>query len=376
MRIKLLLITGLFPPQRNGVAHYCGKFVSNFSKQNDITVLTTKDHRNVGGKSSTRYDLIRKLTINPVSAFTCIPHIRKEKRIIQLEFPSCDNKLLITFLILSILIRIFSYENSVLRLHEYSERPWSKKNYIKILSILFNKIIVASGVDKQQLSNSLLITKIFNKEIHQIHIGSNIEISRMPINYIIELKKKIGSGFLIGYFGELTYKHNQKGGNQIIAIINNLKFKYGFDNFILVKIGGKDDILSSYRTVHLNLRANIFCTGYLSEDEVSNYIQLCDIFIFPFEDGFKLNRGSLISCLIHKKKILSTRNSFENYPAGIEKYVTFINHNDIDLYCKNILAFVKYENSNIICKDIQFDSTFFDWSTIISLFNNIYKTIL
>ncbi len=49
-----------------------------------------------------------------------------------------------------------------------------------------------------------------------------------------------------------------------------------------------------------------YCTGYLSSDKVSRWLQSIDLFVSPYDDGVSTRRGSLIAALAHGVPTVTT----------------------------------------------------------------------
>src|SRR5690606_3980776 len=57
----------------------------------------------------------------------------------------------------------------------------------------------------------------------------------------------------------------------------------------------------------LKLEQQVIWTGYVSEEEVSSYLQLADVVTLPFRDGASFRRGSLMAAIEQHCPIITTQ---------------------------------------------------------------------
>lgn len=152
------------------------------------------------------------------------------------------------------------------------------------------------------------------KRIEMIPIGSNIPC-RLPAGY----DRAIWRGqwgvsnrtTLASFFGFLN---DSKGAIELIEALKQLVTdELPVD---LVMIGGAVSSSNASNQVYydrvknaiaeLDLQDHVFWTGYVSNEEVSAAFNSADICVLPFADGASFRRGSLMAALVHGAPIIST----------------------------------------------------------------------
>ncbi len=189
-------------------------------------------------------------------------------------------------------ISLFKNSN-ILHAHE------TKAAQVAYLVNLFYKIpyIITRRVDnsiknnffnKQIYENSsytIVLSRAIKNKLDKISKNINIQIipsaySKLTIDQkeSINLKKRFKDKFIIGNIGELDNTH--KGQYYLIEAMKKLQINY--PNIHLILLGkGKDELRYKEQS---NQLSNITFEGFV--DNVKDYIQIFDIFVFP-----SLNEG-------------------------------------------------------------------------------------
>lgn len=148
-----------------------------------------------------------------------------------------------------------------------------------------------------------------------IPIGSNILSKITQDTSEIRSKHNLSKGdFILAYFGFINHS---KG---VDTLLHALK-KLNNPNIKLLMIGGRtgasDPTNFAYaQTIdalitELDLAQQVIWTGYVTEDEVSAYLQLADIVTLPFRDGASFRRGSLMAGIEQNRPIITTKPSLD-----------------------------------------------------------------
>ena len=147
-----------------------------------------------------------------------------------------------------------------------------------------------------------------------IPIGSNIHPS-LPADYDRQ-QQRARWGFtpadtVLCYFGFLN---ESKGGETLIRVLDRLV--RGGHNCRLLMIGGKlgasDPTNAAYAQSvdglidSLGLAGRIRWTGFTTSEEVSANLMAADICLLPYRDGASFRRGSFMAALAHGRPIVST----------------------------------------------------------------------
>jgi len=371
MKIKYSYITPFFPYKDiGGVSDYSYLFIKELKKRQNFEI-------NIFTRKAGRIRNVENTSINRIISNNLLSFIRlitnKEiikSNIVQLELP-CQNKFILYYLLFCYMLKFISNSKLIIRLHEYSERPLIKKIFLILFVMASYRTICATREDELMISRLLL-----NKnKVLTIPIFSNIKNFNIKEKEIIQLRNKMRSNFIIGYFGQIISKHDQKGGWFLLKVIKNLILKYKFNDFIFCKIGGSDDSKKIFYKILKKHKRNLHFTGYVSERDVSKYIYACDVMVFPFLNGFRNNRASLIASIMHDKCIITTKDKKEVYPANIDNCICFVER-DVDKFCKKIIYFSnnikeikKYEES---VKNLKY---FYSIRNIVNQFNKLYETL-
>ncbi|WP_298490610.1 glycosyltransferase [uncultured Chloroflexus sp.] len=141
-----------------------------------------------------------------------------------------------------------------------------------------------------------------------IPIGANIEPS-LPPDYDRDAWRTClgvtANEALIGYFGLLS---PGKGIDLLIDVVASQP-----DWHLLIIGGGATSPTDrtyadsvQQRLTMTGLRHRVIVTGHVTATQVSAYLSACDVIALPFRDGASLRRGSLLAALAHGCVIVTT----------------------------------------------------------------------
>jgi len=154
-------------------------------------------------------------------------------------------------------------------------------------------------------------------------IPSGIPVYNLNREKIALLKKKYlgNSVFLIGHFG--TY-----GGfisELLIRIIPKLTHHCPDRKFLFL---GKnsDKFCEQLLQAYPDLKSQIYSTGMLDQQSLSEHIQACDIFIQPYPDGVSSRRTSIMTLLAHGLPVVTTK-GFLTEPLWVKSNAIFLSNN-------------------------------------------------
>ena len=144
-----------------------------------------------------------------------------------------------------------------------------------------------------------------------IPIGSNILSAKAMTSAELRQKHALEKeDFILGFFGFINHS---KG---VDTLLHALK-KINDDNIKLLLIGGRTGASDSTNITYadeidrliteLELQQQVIWTGYVTEEEVSGYLQLADILTLPFRDGASFRRGSLMAAIEQGRPIITTQ---------------------------------------------------------------------
>jgi glycosyltransferase involved in cell wall biosynthesis len=145
---------------------------------------------------------------------------------------------------------------------------------------------------------------------------------------------------LLSYFGFLN---ESKGCLYLVEAVAAL-VSQGV-KVTLVMIGGKtgasDRTNSSYGArVDASIMAHgitnhVVSTGFISDNEVSDYFLASDICVLPYMDGASLRRGTLMAALQHGRAIVTS--TPESLSPELEGIAEFVPVGDSDAIAKQVL---------------------------------------
>jgi len=152
-----------------------------------------------------------------------------------------------------------------------------------------------------------------------IPMGATVQTA-MPTEYSREVwRQQAGAtdrDFLLGYFGFINHSKGVDTLIEAIAILNtdDLPVK-------LVFVGGRtgtaDPTNASYAAMiddlieQRGINAQIFQTGFVTEEEIGAYLKAVDVVVLPFRDGASYRRSSLMVAIQHECAIITTQPQIE-----------------------------------------------------------------
>lgn len=164
-----------------------------------------------------------------------------------------------------------------------------------------------------------------------IPIPTNIEVAAKTNSNdkLLRFNKKP----LLAFFGSL---HITKMVEFLIASLEAL-VKKGYDSGLLI-IGQDEKAISDYlKELPDYLRERIFCTGYCSSEDVSQYLSSSDIFLLPLIDGISSRRTTLMAALNHGVPVISTSGYLTDDIFLKEDFTLLSPSTDKELFVANVL---------------------------------------
>ncbi len=169
-------------------------------------------------------------------------------------------------------------------------------------------VIVTNGEDQREL----LEAGLNNQRLEQIPIGSNVKAIPISAETIKGVRQKLGlrdEDCLLGYFG---FVNVSKGPDLLISALGQLDTNYHVV-FAGASTGSSDPINNKAflqrieaQVVDSGLEARVHWTGFLSDQELSSYLQACDLMVMPYRDGVSYRRGTLMAILANGRPLITT----------------------------------------------------------------------
>lgn len=278
MKEKILIITGVYPPQICGVADYIYKMM----------------HSNEGKC----LELYHSSDWSICSFYNKIKEIKETKtQVINLQYPTAAYGYSIVPHLICIYFSLFSKRTFSVTMHEYSQMGW-KGRLSNILFLIFaNKLIFTTQFE---LNYAIRINPYIRKKSYIIKIYTNIKAA----NDILPIHER---KYDIGYFGLIR---DNKGLEDFIDVVGELK-QYD-PNLIIHAMGQTLPQQSIQQKEILEKLKEIGVLLYLNknENEVASILANTKIAYLPFPDGVSERRGSFLAVVQNRCIVITTKGSF------------------------------------------------------------------
>lgn len=143
--------------------------------------------------------------------------------------------------------------------------------------------------------------------IFRLPVGSNIPIHSLKENEKNRLSSEYKlKGKVLGMFG--TFHPTTR----VDIVLEAIQLEFGDSDWSFVIIGETETRLKERISQKLwnDVRDNIVALGTVSEQEVSKWLQLLDLYIAYFSDGISTRRGSLMAALVHGCPTVASESEF------------------------------------------------------------------
>jgi glycosyltransferase involved in cell wall biosynthesis len=307
--MKILLISGEFPPMVGGMGDYTKELAKALAKPgNRVSVLTSLLGQD-GGENFRLYPRVSKWDFSSWKAIIALIE-EIEPQIVHLQ-----------------------YQAAAYGMHPaINLLPWRLRRRHPLLFVTFHDLRVpylfpkAGPLRRWAIAalakgcDGVIVTNVgdeaeargYGLKPYLIPIGSNIT-PRLPPGYDREewrARWGIKEETLLSYFGLL---HESKGVETLFRALARLL--EGGERVKLLMVGGKTgasdpttiDYAQRMEALGRELGLEILWTGYVEDEEVSANLLASDICVLPYRDGVSFQRGSLMAALAHGLPIISTR---------------------------------------------------------------------
>lgn len=307
--MKILIISGTYPPDKCGVGDYTYNLIQHLMKINnshEIYLLNSEvllHNGKVISKQKLSWNIfdIRKV-------YTMITQINPD--IINIQFPTKAYRKSIGVLLLIRKLQQSKFKTSI-TLHEYSYSSKLAKFRSNYILTNADKVIVVERKYKKELEIKKIVK---SQNIEFLPISSNIPKTTILKETRDNLRNKYKVDLLIGYFG---FINKTKGFERFIELCQHLKEqKLSFKALLIGELlqDNKYHRLLLRKIDQNDLKEYIEITGYLNSTEVSNRLSILDYAIFPFEYGVTERNGSVLAALNQNiRTIATTSEGFDNH---------------------------------------------------------------
>lgn len=199
-------------------------------------------------------------------------------------------------------------------------RTW----FVHHLARSATRAVVTNHEDRATLSQAYVA------EPALIPIGSAIHAQALSPSARQAIRAQVGTRegeFVIGHFGFL---YPNRGLETLLHALHTRQ--QAGDALRLLMIGGREGGPTDPAYVRqmdalieqLKLSDRIHWTGYANPEQVSSYLQACDLIALPFRDGASYRRSSLMAAIQHACAILTTEPlvAVERFQQNVNLYLT------------------------------------------------------
>ena len=344
--MKIIIISPAFPPNRDGVGDYTFVLADGLADKNEVIIVTSK-LKGVKSESKNKFHVIREIDkwggLDLFHILSICKNFSPELVIIQyVSFMYGRGGINLAFPLLSVLLRI-RYSVFTM-LHElFTPFGFSIKTFLMSLIQRLMLFFLIIGSDRIGVSIKVwerVLKRFFfwrKGDFRWIPIPSNIKISTKT--NIPEKLSRFNKKPLLAFFGSL---HITKIMEFLTASLDAL-VKKGYDAGLIV-IGQDENEISAYiKELPDYLRERIFCTGYCSSEDVSQYLSITDIFLLPLIDGVSSRRTSLMAALKHGLPVVTTKGFLTDDIFLQENFTLLSPSTDKALFAANVVRVAEDE---------------------------------
>jgi glycosyltransferase involved in cell wall biosynthesis len=321
--MKILLVTGEYPPMQGGVGDYTHELsVALLAQGTDVHVLTSP------APSTRSDDLSRPSTSEPSVhrlvarwGWNILPLVAGWVRgqspdVVHIQYQTAAYGMhpAVNFLPAWLHSRVGRAIRVVVTYHDVNVPYLFPKAHALRTWITYQIGRSADAAVATNAEDHVALTAALPRRPYLIPIGSNIAMA-LPPGFDRE-RQRIRWGFgppdiVLCYFGFLN---ESKGGDSLIRVLDSL-VKSGYNCSLLMiggKVGSSDPTNIAYAQRidalidEIGLSGRVVWTGFSDAEEVSANLLAADICILPYRDGASFRRGSFMAALAHGRPIVST----------------------------------------------------------------------
>jgi len=317
--MRILLVTGSFPPMPCGVGDYTAKLAEFLANRKNTKVGVLTHQRGENPQDGRLYQILPGADGWRIAEiFRIARNVRNWRPdVIHFQYPGREYGIL--QFVLPMLFRIMGYP-VFLTLHEYYNIHDCRSLLTAILHL--PNMLAARGVsvtrEKYQELMPWIYARILRRKIvRHIRIASNI-----PTILLDEIEReKIRGQYgdtcdsFLSYFGFVS---PQKGLEDLFRIANPRR------HYIVLVCDLQES--DSYQKTILEIigtpiwRERVTVTGFLSEIEVGRILSASDAVILPFRNGITMGNGSLHASVAQGTFTLTTSREQHGYDSANNIY--------------------------------------------------------
>ncbi len=311
--LRILLISGEYPPMEGGVADFTRILGERLAQQGaQVAVLTSRRAAGAQQGPVAVYPRIRRWHVPALRTALSELMLSFRPQVVNIQYQTAAYGMRPA---INLLPRMWPWLPTVVTFHDLRTpylfpkagrlRDWVNHE----LARHARAAIVTNAEDLAELTTWPGVARRA-----LIPIGSNVTASLPPGYSRWTFRRSLNLAdrtFLLCYFGFLN---SSKGGEELIAALDAL-VQRGLDVSLLMigsSVGASDRTNLAYldgvraQIALRGLERRVLWTGHLSEEGVAAAFGAADLCVLPYRDGISFRRGSLMGALSHGMPIVST----------------------------------------------------------------------
>lgn len=373
----VLVISPLYQPIEEGLAHYTTEFARHLAKVARVVVLTGTASATVGegpGRVEVAGEVSRWTWLGPLRALRRALHIRPDVVLVQfvpfMYAPRGGINFTLVLLCagLSLRARWTGHGHVQVMFHELWY-PFGWRPKALVMHAAHRVMVFGSGVAARDLfaATSRFAEEVrrnlgpFGKAVHVLAVGSNLERDERPLS-----SEQREDGLLkIALFGGL---HPSKNVPLVLRTLHEAALR-GVPHFRLTLIGAKREELAHAVPELLPwLDEAVELTGPLPAAEAASRLSEQDLLLAYFQDGVSSRRGSLLAALCEGVPVVTTYRDFSDEVFANRPFVKLL-PSDEAAFARGLLEFLSSEPrpfGDVKREDVRrFYDEHFSWSAVV-----------
>lgn len=117
----------------------------------------------------------------------------------------------------------------------------------------------------------------------------------------------------------------------------------------------------------LKVSSHLIETGDLTENEISHWLQISDVFLFPQRDGISTRNTTVMSAMAHGLPVIAFQPTPGNYDGHILPYGDFVPARDDEAFIRKAIEAAEHnKNSSMALRQKQYYADHFSWDQMAS----------
>jgi glycosyltransferase involved in cell wall biosynthesis len=321
--MRILLISGEFPPMQGGVGDYTREMARTFVAQgHDVWVLVPDSLRNAyDGQDALPWRVLPAIRDWKWRCWQQVISVVRETRpdIVNVQYQAAayDMRNPAIYFLPWRLRRLPGRSPVVVTFHDLKvpylfPKAGALREWVVRLLVRHSDGAILTNAEDFAIASAWCASRSSSiPSLHQIPIGSNIAVTPPAGFERDSWRARLGYGngdFVWAYFGFLN---ESKGGETLIRALAGAPSGV---HLLMVggRVGSSDPANQAYAARieawmdELRVSRRVRWTGYVPNEEVSAALLSADAVLLPYRDGISFRRGSLHAALAHGCAIVST----------------------------------------------------------------------